>query len=984
MVGKTISHYRILEVVGAGGMGVVYKAQDVRLGRFVALKFLPEDYADDPQLRERFQREARAASALNHPNICTVHDIEEDQGRVYIAMEFLDGRTLRERIKSGPLNVGEVLDIAIQVTSGLDAAHAEGIIHRDIKLANIALTTSGRVKILDFGLAKQTKVARPALVGAGAEPQPSEDSQLTSGLAALGTAAYMSPEQALGKPLDNRTDLFSFGIVLYEMATGQAPFRGDTTGELFLAIVQEPPPPPMEINPDVPPELQRIIGKCLEKKREDRYQSASEMRADLGSLRRHLRDSAAIVASNVDDEDEVVAPIENTPGDTHNAEAASKNIHDLQKPIGATALAAKARSVWKIAAVISAVLVLSIVAGFLYFYSRPTAALAQQHRIVLADFVNTTGETIFDDTLRQAVSLDLAQSPFLSVLPDRRVAAILKQMDRPTNQRLTQEMAREVCLRSNSTAMVVGAIKQAGSGYEVRLKALACADLATIASIDAEAKGRNAVLQAIHKADGQLRRKLGESLPSIAKFNRPLAEATTSSLEALQAYSEGVSSAMHAGATASIPHLERATHLDPNFAQAYEMLGLSLYSLSQRDSAGQYLQRAYELRNRVSENERMHIEVSYYFNVTADIDKAVAIALEWSRMYPNEVSPRIRIALAHMDRGEYDEAVRWLLDAKQINPENTSLYTDLMVTYMALGQLDEAKAIFDEAMERKLDSEPLRLDRYAVAFLQGDEAAMQEQLAFSKGKPGYEDQFLNYESNVPAFSGRLAAARELSLRAIEAASKIGDQERYAQYAGEVMWREAEVGNAPLARTWLNQALQASNSQFMKGWAALVLARIGDNGAAEKLASELERQSPNDAILQRSTLPTVRALVELNRNNPEKALELLGKTPPYDMGPGPYSALQAVYVRGLAYLKAGKGREATVEFQKLLQHRGLIDPSITGALVHVQLARAYAMSGNTDAARTEYQNFLALWKDADPDVPVLKQAKAEYAKLSSTN
>ena len=980
MLSGTISHYRILEKLGAGGMGVVYKAEDARLGRFVALKLLPEDFADDLLLRERFLREARAASALNHPNICTVYDTGEDQGQVYIAMEFLDGKTLKERLRAGPLEPQELLDIAVQIASGLQAAHTEGVIHRDIKLANIVVTSNGLVKILDFGLAKQTKTTRGLLVAAsGAEP--GDDSQLTSGLAALGTAAYMSPEQALGKPLDNRTDLFSFGIVLYEMATGQAPFRGDTTGTLFLSILQEPPSPPMEINPDVPEELQRIISKCLEKKREDRYQSASEIRAELRSLRRQLRDRPGIVAGDVDD---VVALTESTSSDTHNAEAASKNTRGVRTPLGTTTPAEKARSVWKIVAVISAVLVLSIAAGVLYFYSRRASPLTHQNRIVLADFVNTTGETIFDNTLRQAVSLDLAQSPFLSVLSDRRVMSILKQMGRPADQRLTQEVAREVCLRSNSNAMVVGAIKPSASGYEVRLNALKCADLAAIAAVDAQAKDRNAVLQAIHKADGQLRRKLGESLPSIAKFNRPLAEATTSSLEALRAYTDGVSAATHEGAAASIPHYEEAIRLDPNFAQAYAKLGMVQNNLEQRYLAGQYLQRAYELRNRVSEDERLYIESTYYWNITGEEDKAMAASEEWARMYPNRPVPRIRLALGNMDKGQYKEGARWLGEAKKISPDNVTVITNLMAAYMALGRFDEAKAVFEEAREGKLDSETLRINRYELAFLEDDQAAMEEQVAFAKGKPGYEDRLLADQAQATAYFGRLTAARELSFRAMEAASVTNSPERVAEYLASSAWREAEVGNTYLARNWANQAVSKSESPFVKGWAAIALAKIGDNAAAENLIAELERQAADNTLMQRNTLPTTRAIIELNRGNSAKALDILSKTPPYDMGPGPYVALLPVYVRGLAYLRVGRDQEAAAEFQKVVQYRGAVGSAITGALVHLQLARAYAMSGNTDAARTEYQNFLALWKDADPDVPVLKQAKAEYAKLSSTN
>ncbi|HVP50021.1 MAG TPA: protein kinase [Candidatus Bathyarchaeia archaeon] len=961
----------------------MYKARDTRLERFVALKFLPDELAHDNEWRDRFLREARAASGLNHPNICTIYDIGDDGGRSFIAMEYLDGETLKEVVRDGPLALDRLLNIAIQVLDGLEAAHSEGIIHRDIKLANLFVTRRGRVKILDFGLAKSSS-RKYAEVGVGAEAEGSAEGGNTTGRSMLGTMAYMSPEQALGKALDARTDLFSFGVTLYEMATGKAPFHGDTTGVLFLSIVQDQPQSVRELNPDAPARLQQIIDKSLTKKREERYQSAAEFRADLKHLRHELQLSGAASAV-VDDEGEQDA----VAGSTGTAVESSPKAKPSSVREGVATDASSVekgdarplRQAWKALVAVAIAAVLVITGMFLYRDTNKAAALTEKDSIVVADFVNTTGDGVFDGTLRQAAKLDLEQSPFMNVISDKQIAATLRQMSRPSNERLTEEVTREICLRTNSTAMVIGSIGQAGGGYEIGLKALNCATGNEVTSVQAQAKDKGKVLRALNRTDNELRRKLGESLPSLQKFNKPLEEATTSSLEALQSYTKGISAGRHNGIAAAIPQLEQAIRLDPNFAQAYAALGIAQNNSLQRDLGEQNLLRAYELRNRVSENERFYIESSYFWIVTGENDKAMKVSEEWAATYPNESAPRIRIGLGHMDCGEYEESARWIREAMRINATNVNAYVDLMEAYAALGRLDEAKAIYDQALERKLDSEAMRFNRYALAFAEGDDSAMQQQLDWAKGKPGFDDRMLAAESDTRAFVGEMAAARELTRKAIQESMESQAPERAGEYQAAAAWREAEVGNFAIARQWAKEAVTRTDSRTVKEWAALALARAGDNAAAQELAEKIEKEAPLNTLLQRNTLPSIRALLELNKNNAAKALEILQSTPPFDMGPGPYVALEPVYVRGLAYLRAGQGREAAAEFQKLVKYQGIVEPSITGALVHLQLARAYAIAGDTDQACTEYQNFLALWKDADPNVQVLKQAKAEYAKLA---
>ena len=978
MVGTTVSHYTILEKLGEGGMGVVYKATDTRLERFVALKFLPDDYAHDEALRERFLREARAASALNDPNICTIYDVGEEDGKIFIAMEFLDGATLKEMVRRGPLDYQRLLDIAVDVTDGLEAAHTAGIIHRDIKLANIFVTKSGRAKILDFGLAKKTAPKHEALVAAAAGSPGIEDTHMTSGLAALGTAAYMSPEQALGRPLDERTDLFSFGIVLYEMATGQAPFKGDTTGVLFLSIVQETPEPPRQLNPDMPNELQRIIGKCLEKDRGVRYQHASEIRADLQRLRITSNSHKFAVA---DLPQEAVADA--TDLWTRQTDSKPSWI-SAQEPSSATLSAAtpalKLRPRWKTVAGAVSLLATILVAAGLYLHSRKARALTMQDSIVVANFANTTGDPVFDGTLRQALGVDLGQSPYLNVESDRRVAAALKEMEKPVGERLSREVAREVCLRTNGQALIAGSIETAGNGYEIELKALDCQTNKTIAGAEDEAKNRNDVLHALHKAAGQLRGELGESLASVDKFNKPLQEATTSSLEALQAYTTAVALRQSKGNTAALPYLQQAVALDPNFALAYAAMGSIYFAMAQTGLARENTVKAYELRNRVSERERFQILGAYYQSVTGDFDQAIQNSTEWIRSYPGDAVPHARLALLSAGLGQYEEGVRQLQEAIRLDPDAYNSYTDLILFFMELHRPDEAKASYEAARARNLSAENLAVARYELAFLQGDKETMQQMVEWAKGKAGYEERLTIESADVASYYGRVTEASDAFEQAALTAIAHGSNETAAEHYAGLAYTTAQVGESSAAQQLAAKSLALSRDRSVTERVSLSLAAAGDPAQAEELADELNRQYPTNTLMQNYTLPTIRAMIEIDRKHPAKAIEILQPALKYELAMDSFADVLPAYVRGLAYLQLGDGRKAATEFQKLLDNSGVVVSSVIGALAHLQLARAEKMAGNLDAARTHYQDFLALWKDADPDIPILKQAKAEYGKL----
>jgi serine/threonine protein kinase/tetratricopeptide (TPR) repeat protein len=932
--GTPLGPYEILQPIGAGGMGQVYKARDTRLNRTVAIKVLPPEFASRSDWKQRFEREAQAIASLNHPHICTVHDVGQQDGMDYLVMEFLEGQTLAERLKRGALPLEEGLKIAIEIADALDKAHRQGIVHRDLKPANIFRTEQGISKVLDFGLAKTADPAEAA-TQLSADP-------LTRPGVALGTVLYMSPEQARGEAVDARSDLWSFGVVLYEMVAGSRPFDGLTSPIIFEAILNKTPAPAHARNPRVPVELERIIGKLLEKDCSLRYHSAAELRVDLARL-------------------QVGLPPRATPG-------------RRKFPVKY--------------AMAGAVTIVFVFGGFLLWPHRvQTNHLTDRDTIVLADFKNTTSDPVFDETLRQGLAAQLEQSPFLSLVSDQRIRKMLALMKQSPDTKLTPQIAQEICTRSGSAAVLEGSLAVVGSQYVLGFRAKDCRNDNILDEQQVQVAKKEEVLNALSQIAGAFRTRAGESLAKVKEHEIPLIEATTASLEALQAFSAAQAVNVSKGSAAAIPLFQRAVELDPSFALASAQLGTAYDVMGESVLAADSLKKAYAMRNHASDPEKFFISISYEQAVTGNLEKATQIGEMWAQTYPRDVRAHSRLSVLSRGAGHHDKSLEEATKAIAIDPDVVYGYISQARSYLILDRLEDAAKTFLAVSDRKLDPPNFLLLRYYVGFLRGDAAAMERQVILARDRRDSEDWMTHSQALVAAYSGRLQLARNLSRQAVGLAQQSGQHERAATFEGAAALYESLLGSAVEAKARAKAALQLSQSQDVEYAVAFALAKLGNKEQSQKLASDLNRRFPEDTLVQFQYLPVVRALVSLKEGSPAKAIQELQSAERYELAINvrsldvhPTGAMYPAYVRGEALLAEHDGVDAVVEFQKMVAHRGIVLADPTAALARLESGRAWHVAGDNDKAKAAYHDFLALWKDADPDLPILKQANSEYQAL----
>ena len=948
MIGRRVSHYRILEVIGGGGMGMVYKAEDLKLGRRVAVKFLPEELADDPTALRRFEREAQTASALNHPNICTVYEVEETEGRPFIVMEFLEGETLSRRLdvtESKTLPVADVLQIGMQICAGLQAAHDKGIIHRDLKPANIFLTSQGTVKILDFGLAKlaASQDVGPQLeeVSTGADSgtgngmvDENRPSDLTRAGAALGTIGYMSPEQVRGEELSTVSDIFSFGLVLYEALSGKRGFPGETAPIVYEAILRSAPVPPSSSNPDVPRKLDAVIEKMLCKDPSDRFRSA----------------------------DDVCKALEQV------------------KP--RSSLGTRRRLIWLAACMAPLALALGV---WGLWFRRPSGPILMPDDTVVIATTNHTHDPVFNDALYPALGLDIEQSPYIHVLAEDKFVAALQELHVANPWDRSRENARKVCQRTGSKLEIASSIEEEGNGFEVELDGIRCDSDMVVARARASALTRSDVIHALGVTISRLRVELGEPVATREKFNVPPETAISASPEAIQLLFDGYKRAVSSDFPGSIPKYKQALQLDPNLALAWSALAgaeSAFGTTAESRFAGEH---AFALRDRVTAPSRFQIENVYYVSVTGDQVKACSSAAEWVKNYPDDFAAHHNFVNCLMLIGRVDQALAESRENVRLFPTANS-YVILTSASILAGRFPDALAAIDEAQRRGFDTPAFYLFRSRLAFFQHDEGSMREALKWAADHPGDAEgaYIVHGQALASGYYGHFHELERYSALALSAARSAKNSRAATEFICDRVQEEAEVGHTAEAKRMAASA--TTTDRYSRLPLALALARAGDTNSARRIAIEADREAPSDTDVQFYSLPAVRAAIELQQNNPRQAIEVLRPALDYDLAVQNEGIVNMYpsYLRGLAYLQLHQGRQAAAEFQKLIDHPGIVLRNVTGALTRLQMARAQQMAGNTTAALHYYQEFLALWKDADPDLQPLREAKAEYARLRAAH
>jgi eukaryotic-like serine/threonine-protein kinase len=987
--GETIGVYRLIKELGRGGMGTVYLAYDTRLGRQAALKLLPSHLVNNPERVRRFQREARSVSALNHPNIITIYDFGQEDGRYYIVSEFVEGRTLRNFVGSQDVSLNQILDLAVQVASALEAAHAAGIVHRDIKPENIMLRPDGYVKVLDFGLAKLTE---PESGGDEAKTDVSwtpPDFETRTGMV-LGTVNYMSPEQARGQKVDGRSDLFSLGVVLYELITGRRPFGGETWHHTIVAITDAEPPPIARDVQGAPAALQEIIDRALAKDRERRYQTARALLTDVQSLQGELAADARIQRVRTERAQDATNIEEQiTRAETQAAVINDESVRD--KVIVAVLSLAR----FKRRRLIAAVVILAAVAAYFLFGrgagpGRP--ALTDKDTILLADFVNTTGDAVFDGTLKQGLAVQLEQSPYLNIFPEERARETLRLMERSRDEKITRELGREICQRRGIKALLVGTIASLGRNYVITLEAVNSQSGEAIASQQVEAEGKEQVLRALGRASTAMREKLGESLVSILKFDAPIEQATTASLDAFKDYTVGVELWRKEQFAQSVQALNRAIERDSEFALAYSRLGVSYRELRNLALGNQYLERAYQLRNRVSERERLAISATYFRYITGELEKRIETTSLLTRAYPQDPSGRHTHGNSLMIAGEFEQAAEAYRVALRLDADQSLSRANLALALIGLNRFDEAREVIEQGQARGLDSIRFHNRLYLIAFFKGDAQAMQRQVAWCAGKPD-EYQMREIQARSFAFAGRRREAGENFAQAAAMAEARGLLAEKARILANEANLNAIFGLTRLAvkQTGLVLALLEKEDIALEELAptiiqqldsqplAWTLALCDEAAKAQSLSDDLAQKFPLDTIYKSVWLPLIAATLELRRGSaagPDKAIQLLQPARQYEAA----TSFRPVWMRGQAQLQAKNGALAAAEFQKIIDHRGWDVLSPLWPLAHLGLARAAALQGDAEKGRQAYENFFRLWKEADADLPVLIEAKREYESL----